>query len=85
MILKRYGKDCASKGYLGGGKQEVRVTHVHQQVQVNDGGQALVALAPAECIAVAGELIQAARRRMDRATWPPRATDNPDCERKATE
>jgi hypothetical protein len=36
-----------------------------------DGSGLIVRLGPAEAIAVAGELIQAARARMGRLDWPP--------------
>jgi hypothetical protein len=35
-----------------------------------------IGLGPAECIAIAGELIQAARRRMGRAVWPSRLSNS---------
>jgi len=38
----------ALKSYLGGAKQTVTVTHVDQRVQVNSGGQAVVAGGDAE-------------------------------------
>lgn len=31
-----------------------------------------VELGPAECVAIAGELIEAARRRLGRTEWPPK-------------
>lgn len=40
---------------------------------LRDGDLALaVELGPAECIAIAGDLIEAARRRLGRAEWPPK-------------
>ena len=33
-----------------------------------------IGLGPAECVAIAGELIQAARRRMGRESWPPKSS-----------
>ena len=38
-----------------------------------DGSGLIVRLAPAEAVAVAGDLLQAARARMGRSDWPPRA------------
>ncbi len=38
-----------------------------------DGSGLIVRLAPAEAVAVAGDLLQAARARMGRSDWRPRA------------
>ena len=38
-----------------------------------DGSSLAVHLGPAEAVAVAGDLLQAARARMGRSDWPPRA------------
>jgi hypothetical protein len=37
-----------------------------------DGSRVSVLLGPAEAVAVAGDLIEAARLRMGRAGWPPK-------------
>jgi hypothetical protein len=37
-----------------------------------DGSQVAIHLGPAEAIAIAGDLLQAARARLGRADWPPK-------------